>query len=310
MEVAQTKSSRWYSAFLIFILVVIWGASFTIYKNALLDHAPPILFTGIRTFIGGIIVLCIALAQKRKPRFRGNLSVYLLSSLLNVIFFFGLQAIGLNLLPAGLFSVLVYFEPVLVGVFSWIWLNETMSWRKVVGLVFGFLGVLAISVHSFDAHLSLLGIAIGIVTAICWAFGTVYSKPAQARVDTLWLLSFQFLFGGAVIGAAGSLFHESWRAIHWDTTFILANLFGGFLAIALAWMIYFQLVAEGEATRIAAYTFFVPLISVATSVVFLHEKLGIWLFVGLIFIVVGIYLTNRKPKVVRVEELPVANSAP
>lgn len=288
------KSSRWMSAFLIFVLVLLWGVSFAIYKIALRD-APPLLFAGIRTLLGGLVILVIALAQGRKPHLIRHFPIYFISAVFNVVLFFGLQTVGLNDLPAGLFSVLIYLEPVLVGFLAWLWLKESMTWQKIVGLICGFGGVAAISVHSLTSHLSVVGVVIGIMTAIFWSIGTVYSKRAQEKIDTMWLLAIQFLIGGIIITATGSA-TEPWSSVHWTSSFILATLFGGFLGIAISWMIWFRLVATGDASRVAAFTFFVPLISVLTSVLFLGERLSIWLFVGLILIVGGIYLTNRRTR--------------
>jgi drug/metabolite transporter (DMT)-like permease len=234
--------------------------------------------------------------QRRRPQVRKHFFVYLISALFNVFLFFGLQTLGLNYLPAGLFSVLVYLEPVLVGLFAWLWLGEQMSWTKVIGLICGFLGVAAISARSLTSHLSVIGIILGILTAIGWGIGTVYSKKAQERVDMMWLLTCQFLIGGFLLMCAGSVM-EPWTSVDWTAMpFILSTLFGGFFGIAFSWIIWFRLVNMGEATRIAAFTFFVPLISVLTSVLFLHETVNEWLIVGLILIIVGIYLTNKQKK--------------
>lgn len=286
--------TRLMSALLIFILVMLWGISFSIYKAALID-CPPILFAGIRTFLGGVVVLVIAIVQQRKFRVKGQLHIYLISAVFNVVLFFGLQTVGLNYLPAGLFSVLIYLEPVLVGLLASIWLGEEMSWRKIIGLISGFLGVAAISASSFTSHLSVAGICIGILTAIFWAIGTVYSKRVQQHIDMMWLLAVQFLIGGLFITGVGSV-AETWSAVTWSPVLIWSTLFGGFFGIGLSWIIWFFLVKSGDASRIAAFTFFVPLISVATSVIFLHETISAWLIVGLVLIVAGIYLANRKSR--------------
>ena len=45
----------------------------------------------------------------------------------------------------------------------------------------------------------------------------------------------------------------------------------------------------------AAYVFFVPLVSVVIGAVFLDERLGLSLLVGVALVVSGIYLANRTP---------------
>ncbi|MCR8634327.1 DMT family transporter [Paenibacillus radicis (ex Xue et al. 2023)] len=67
-----------------------------------------------------------------------------------------------KLFSIGLFSVIVYLQPVLVAIFAWMWLGERMSILKVVGLLLGFLGVTVVSVQGFYGYISLLGIALAL----------------------------------------------------------------------------------------------------------------------------------------------------
>lgn len=278
----------------IICLVLIWGVSWSVYKEAL-AYTPPILFAGIRTLFGGILIGLLVLPKYKQIRLKKHWHVYAISSLLNVIIFFGLQTIGLRFLPAGEFTVLIYLEPVLIGILAWLWLGETLTVRKVIGLILGFLGVAAVSVSGFSSQVSLLGILLALASSIGWAFGTVYTKKINAEINMLWLLSIQFMLGGLVLTGIGSI-TESWSAITLNVPFISGILFAGFLGIGASWILWFKLVREGEASRVAAYTFFVPLISVLTSALFLNEPFTIYLIVGLALVIAGIYLVNRTPK--------------
>jgi drug/metabolite transporter (DMT)-like permease len=60
-------------------------------------------------------------------------------------------------------------------------------------------------------------------------------------------------------------------------------------------VIWFALVRAGEAGRVAAYIFAVPLTAVLLGVVFLDEPLGFTLLIGAALVVSGIYLVNRTP---------------
>jgi drug/metabolite transporter (DMT)-like permease len=55
-------------------------------------------------------------------------------------------------------------------------------------------------------------------------------------------------------------------------------------------------VRAGEASRVAAYIFAVPLTAVLIGVVFLDEPLGYPLLIGALLVVCGIYLVNRVPR--------------
>ena len=104
-------------------LVVVWGASWPIYKLAL-PYTPPLLFAGIRATIGGILLGVLLFKRRDKINWNKNWKLYVISALFNTFLFFGIQTVGLNYLPGGLFSILVYFQPVLLGLFAWIWLGN------------------------------------------------------------------------------------------------------------------------------------------------------------------------------------------
>ena len=65
--------------------------------------------------------------------------------------------------------------------------------------------------------------------------------------------------------------------------------------IALAWLIWFGLIRAGEASRVAVYVFFVPLVSIVIGAIFLGEPLTTSLLIGTVLIVTSIYVVNRSP---------------
>lgn len=134
------------------------------------------IFSGIRTLLGGVILLLFAIRHRETLRFRQNAWTYLVLSIFNIAGYYGLQTVGLRYLSAGLFSTLVFLQPILLGLFSWMWLGERMFPLKVIGLVLGFGGVIVISSGGMAGHLSVLGIVLGLASGLCWALGTIYMK--------------------------------------------------------------------------------------------------------------------------------------
>ena len=123
----------------------------------------------------------------------------------------------------------------------------------------------------------------------------MYFKKYESRVSTLWAVAITFLVGGVVLTALGLLI-ERWREISWTGEFVASLLYSGLVGISLAWVIWFALVRAGEASRVAAYIFAVPLTAVLIGVVFLDEPLGYALLIGAALVVCGIYLVNREPR--------------
>jgi drug/metabolite transporter (DMT)-like permease len=279
---------------LVTFLVIIWGISWPIYKIAL-AYTPPLLFAGMRTLLGGFLLAALCVPRWKQIRWKENWPIYVLSSVFNVILFYGLQTVGLLYMPSGLFSVIVYLQPVLVGIFAWLWLGETMTALKIIGLILGFLGVSAVSAGGLSGHIAILGIVMALVTSLAWSIGTVYVKKVSHRVDSIWLVAFQCMIGGMVLTAIGSS-AEQWSDITWNIPYLIGLIFGIIFGISASWVVYFTLVNSGDASKVASYTFLVPLIAVLSGTLFLHEPFSVYLFIGLVLIAVSIYLVNRKSK--------------
>jgi drug/metabolite transporter (DMT)-like permease len=278
-------------------LVLFWGSAFAVVKVGL-EFSSPLLFAGLRSLTGGLAMVLAAVFWGGSPRLRRDWPVFLLLTLFNVTLFIGLQTYAIVYLPSGSAAVLVYLQPILVGLLAWPVLGETLTAAKVVGLLLGFSGILAVSAGSFSGSvgaLSPLGVTLGAASALCWALGTVYFKKYEARVSTLWAVALPFVAGGVMFTAVGLLV-EDWGGITWNGTFVASMLYSGVIGISLAWVIWFALVRAGEASRVASYIFFVPLTAVLIGVLFLDEPLGYTLLVGAAFVVSGIYLVNRQPR--------------
>lgn len=299
----------WWSSTIVLViaLVLMWGLSWSAIKIGV-GYAPPVLFSGLRVLIGGLLLIPVAVAGRRSPAFRQHWRTYCISSVFNVIVFFGLQTIASEYLPSGLVSVLVYLQPILVGIIAWMWLGEALHPVKVIGLILGFLGVASVSVESLFGRTSGVGMLIAIAAGVGWAIGTVYSKQVQSRVPMMWLVCIQFLIGGVVLLLGGTAL-ESWRSVHLTTPFILSLLYLSAIGASLSWATWFTLVHRGEVSKVSSYVFMVPILSVFIGVLFLHEHFTIYLVIGLLCVALGIYLVNRPRSSQRADAATSASEA-
>ncbi len=103
-----------------------------------------------------------------------------------------------------------------------------------------------------------------------------------------------FLSGGILLSMLG-LATERPAEISWSGPYVARLLYSGLVGTGLAWVLWLGLVRAGEASRVAAYVFFVPLVSVLIGALLLDEKLSISLLVGATLVVCGIYLANHTP---------------
>lgn len=274
------------------LLVVAWASTFAAIKIGL-DHSPPLLFAGLRALLGGAAMGLVAWRSGLPAHLRTAWPTYLTLAVLNVVLFFGLQTVSLQYLPTGMAAVLIYLQPVLVGVLAWPLLGEHLSITKLTGLLLGFAGVATVSASSLRADVPVQGVALALLSALAWALGTVYLKRREDTVTYPWAVTGQFLVGGLLLTGLG-LVAEDAAAISWQPVFWAALAYAGLVGSALAWALWFWLVRAGEASRAAAYIFFVPLTAVAIGAVLLDEPVTPLTALGAALVVVGIYLTNRR----------------
>jgi drug/metabolite transporter (DMT)-like permease len=279
------------------VLVLAWSSSFSVVKVGL-DYAPPVLFAGLRTLVSGVIMSVVALVWGGNPNLGRDWRVFAYLGAFNVVLFIGAQTFAVLLLPSGTAAVLIYLQPILVGVLAWTVLGEPLTATKVVGLLLGFAGIVAVSSGGLiDAagEVTPLGVVSGVASALFWALGTVGFKRYEARIATLWAVALPFLAGGAVLTTLG-LFSERLSDISWTGPFVSSVLYSAFVGTGLAWLLFFGLVRAGEASRVASFIFVVPLAAVVIGAVVLDETLGLSLLAGAALIVSGIYLVNRTPR--------------
>jgi drug/metabolite transporter (DMT)-like permease len=288
---------RRFGALAFAVLVIAWGSSFSVVKVGLED-APPVLFVGGRTLVAGVLMTAVASAWGGALNFRRDWRVFGFLAVFNVALFVGFQTFAVLYLPSGTAAVLIYLQPILVGIFAWLFLGESLTPTKVFGLLLGFAGIVAVSSAGLlgaPGDVTPVGVACGVASALFWALGTVGFKKYEARVSTLWAVAVPFLAGGVALSALGFLL-ESPSDISWTGPLISSVLYSALVGTGLAWLLFFGLVRAGEASRVASYIFVVPLAAVVIGALLLDEGLGPPLLVGAALVVSGIYLVNRTPR--------------
>jgi O-acetylserine/cysteine efflux transporter len=277
----------------IVLLVLAWGSTFSAVKIGL-DSVPPVLFGGMRSVLGGAVMVVLAFTRSGLPRRRETWPLYALLTLLNVVGFFSLQTLAILELPSGLAAVLIYLQPVLTGVLAAPLLGESLGWSKVLGLLVGFAGIVVVSAGALEGHVSGLGVAYAVTGALVWSLGTIAFKKYADRVDSWWAVALGFFVGGLVLSLAGGVFEGT--DIAWSPEFVAAFVYAAVIGTAISWSLWFGLVGTGEAGRVASYIFFVPIVALVTGALVFHESLGASLLAGAGLVIVGVYLVNRRQK--------------
>jgi drug/metabolite transporter (DMT)-like permease len=290
------ESSRWSRlqiAVAFGALCVIWGLAFVV-MHVGLRYAPPITFTALRAFLGGIALAAYLLATGRSfPVDRPTQITAIVMGATNVAGFWGFQSLALLRITPGETAILIYVQPLVVAFGAWLFLGEQLPFLGVSGLVGGFAGVVLVIGGQVlgHAHLSWIGYGCALAGALCWATGTVYFKGRPHGQSLLWIAALQALYGSIPLAAIAVLFEHP----HVAPTFALfwTLTYAGLGAAALAYLLWFSLLRQHAASTVAAFVFLVPLVAVIGDGIFLGDRFGLNAFLGGALIVLGIWLVSR-----------------
>ena len=274
--------------------VVLWASAYVPSKVGA-TAAPPLWFLIARFLAAGLLMGGIAAALGRHlPARRSHWLVYAALGVLANAAYLGLTYSAFNLgLSAGIGSIVASTNPlVLALVAPWL-LREPLTWRKTLGLLLGFAGVvfvtLARSGVSSDqppvVALSFLGVCSNTAS-------TILFKRVHGRVDLLTINTIQ-LFSAGLVLIPVALLLEGIPAFRLSTAVVASFVYlVGVLSVGAS-LLWFALLSHGAASRVSAFYFLTPIFGLAFGALFLGESVFPTDAIGLLAVALGIILVQR-----------------
>lgn len=273
-------------------LAAIWGGSFLFMRVAAPQFGPLALIE-VRVAIAALFLLSVSLWRGEARALLRDTGPLVLLGAFNSALPFVLFAYATLSLPAGFASVLNATVPLFVALIGAVWLGERFGPRRVVGLALGFAGVVALVWPKLGATDERLAVAAGLAASVSYAVCGHYTKRRFARVSPLAIAT------GSQIAAA--LLLAPLAAWHLPATlpdarawFAVVAL--GVLCTAVAYLVYFRLVARVDATHASVVTYLVPVFGIAWGALFLGEVVTLAMLVGAAVVLAGVVLVTRRAR--------------
>ncbi|MGB7565923.1 MAG: DMT family transporter [Prochlorococcaceae cyanobacterium] len=300
---------RWLLMLLPFAL---WGTAMAAMKP-LLAGAGPLTLAWMRLVPAGLLVLLVAALLGRSLRVeRRDLGWLLLFAAVDATLFQGLLATGLGRTGAGLGSVLIDSQPLVVALLARSLFAEAINPVGWLGLLLGVLGIVCLGLpapllqhwwleapSSLGARAWSHGELWMLGAALAMAFGTVISRYACRSSDPVAITGWHMLLGGVplLIGSAlapllwsgAPPFWPQWSAQDWGLM-AYASVFGS----ALAYGLFFLFASRGDLTGFTSLTFLTPLFALLCGQVLLAEELRPLQWLGAAVALVSVLLINRR----------------
>lgn len=273
-------------------LSVLWGGSF-FFVGIAVDDLPPLTIVALRVGLAAVILWAFAVAAGlRPPRSLGLWAAFLGMGVLNNAIPFFLIVWGQTEIASGLASILNATTPLFTVIVAGLLLtDERITPSKIVGAVVGFVGVVVmIGPAAFGelgthvlAQLAILG------AALSYAFAGVFGRRFKAMgVDPIVTAAGQVTASSVVLIPIAVLIDRPFdlpppSAGTWAAIVGLAVL-----STAVAYVLYFRLLASAGATNLLLVTFLVPVSAIFLGSAVLGERLAPIHFAGMALIGLGL----------------------
>jgi drug/metabolite transporter (DMT)-like permease len=293
--VHHTHPSRAVLFSMISLMMLIWGVNFIVAKVAL-RHLDPVTLASFRVVLSAALILPVYFASpRRRGTFsRGDVWEFVKLGLFGVAINQMCFTIGIHYTTVSHSALIVGMGPIYVLVLAWLMGLESMTWKKILGMTLAFSGVVVLAGEqgfSLEGG-SLTGDLITLAGSWGFAFYVVLGKKVAPRFESVEMNTFNYLTGAALIlpVAVRQALVLDWRAVAWQGWAGL--LFMAAFASVLAYLIYFWALRHVSASRIAAFSYLLPVLATLLGIVFLGEPVTKHLLVGGGLVMAGVYMAE------------------
>ena len=272
----------------------IW-ASASVASKLGLASAEPFTISFIRFSIAGILMVFVSHVLLRKALPKSSqwkqLAIY---GLLNISLYLGLFIVAIGEVSAGLGSLAVAINPVIITVALAIWDKKKLPLLRVFSLIIGITGVTVCAYPLIiGSHASVRGLLILFLSMSVYSIGTIYfQKNKWNGLDILTINGWQTLFG--------ALFTLPVLLLTWDGH---QNKFDFGFWSATLWLVFVVSIAGVQSwifllrnfgDRSSYWLFLSPIFGFMFSNLIMHEPIGPLTFIGTILVLFSLFINMRK----------------
>ena len=271
------------------LLSAIWGASFLFMRVASPEFGP-ITLVFLRMFIALLVVSPFLLKPRFRKTLRQNIKPLSLLGLLNHVLPFCLLAFATLRLEAGFTSLINATTPMFAALVGAILFATPINRQQLLGLMLAFSGIFVLSADklSFGSGGTGWAILAGLGATFCYGLSLHFSKRNLAHLSAREITVGSMAASSTMLIVPGILF---WPEVNPSTTAWLSAISLAVVCTAIAFLLFFRLLASAGPMASSTVTFLVPLFAIAWGVVLLNETMTLQLLIGMAITLCGTAIT-------------------
>lgn len=286
------SSARYLAAGIAFAFL--WSSAATATKAGLESAQPFVIATGRFFMAGGIMLIMSHIFRpNRMPRGREwkQLAIY---GLLNISIYLGLYVLAMQNVSAGIGSLAVAVNPVLISLMSAAWFGVRIRGYNVLSMSLCLAGILLVAYPLIkDSQASIGGIVTLLGSMAAYSVAAIYySRKTWNELDILTINGWQTLFGGIfllpVLWITYSPGLNNLDQHYWIAT--------GWLAIPVsivAVQLWLYLLRQ-HPVRASYWLFLCPVFGFFIARVVMDEPITLFTIAGSLLVLTGLYILLKK----------------
>jgi drug/metabolite transporter (DMT)-like permease len=286
------------TAYVVLILAnVVYGSSYAV-SRVVLEHMGPATLSFCRLLIGSLVLVPLALAQRREDRRLSRSDRW-------SIFWMGVSGFaaafafgnwGLSLSTATNAALLITVEPVSLILLSPLVLGERLTRREGVGALLTVVGATVVVLNGIPGATVAIaphwrGDLLLVLSGVAYAGYSLFGRDVLARHRAVPVTAWSILWGLVVMAPFTVAEWVAGERPEWTQTVIIGTLYLGLVITALGYLIWNWALERVEAPRLAIFVNIQPLAGALLGVVALREALTIYTVAGGVLILVGVHTT-------------------
>jgi drug/metabolite transporter (DMT)-like permease len=302
----RKKGTRAKAVFALTLVCILWGTTWLASKQGVQYIPDAIQMAGIRQLLGGLCYVGFFLYKKMPlPKGKEWIPIIVLS-FLNFMISNGLSTLALQYkISAGLGAIIGAIFPLWLVVIGLFISKTKMPVMAITGLILGFGGVCIIFYDHLNEFLDpkfQIGILLSVIATWTWAIATLYTKRQAVNFNPYYGLGLQMIISGVVLYSVSSVTGRAvaLSAIPWQSWMAIAYLviFGSLIAFVC----YLYALQNLPTEQASIYAYINPIVAVVLGSIVFDEKLTIYLAIGGIVTLLGVYLVNKAYKITTAEQ--------
>lgn len=286
----------------LFLVTLIYGATFTIAKEVMPLYIGPFGFIVVRVWSALALIwitqaIFIPSEKIERVDFKRILLCAVFGVAVNMLLFFKGLAITTPISSA----IIMVTTPLFVAIFAFWLLKEEITFNKILGLILGLTGAVLILLYpNFQiGGTGFMGDFYVMLNAISYSYYLIMVKPLLTKYQPLTVLKWLFLMGGIMVLPFG--FTEL-QAVDWSNIPSMIWVAIAFIIIGptyLAYLLNGWALKYVNSSVVGAYIYLQPVLATLIAIGLGKDSLSLSKIIFTLLIFLGVYLVSFKTQAIK-----------